>query len=167
MTGSRKQELIEELREVRSGLLASTLGLTELQLSTELVIDKWSIKDILGHIGSWEEEFLKVAEKFLKEEKPQYDYLIREENNWSEWNLSQWDKKKALNYKKTLEELFEIHERFVKLMESLPEESLSLKKLGSWGNEATIEQIILSEIDHEMEHARKILEWRKSKAGIV
>ena len=165
MTGSRKQELIEELREVRSGLLATTLGLTELQLSTELVTDKWSIKDILGHIASWEEEFLKVAEKFLKEEKPQYDYLIREENNWSEWNLSQWDKKKALNYKKTLEELFEIHERFVKLMESLPEESLSLKKLGSWGNESTIEQIILSEIDHEMEHARKILEWRKSKAS--
>ena len=167
MTISRNQELIERLREVRSGLLASTLGLTELQLSTELVTDKWSIKDVFGHIASWEEEFLKVVEKFLKEEKPQYDYLIREENNWSEWNLSQWDKKKALNYKKTLEELFEIHERFVKLMESLPEESLSLKKLGSWGNEATIEQIILSEIDHEMEHARKILEWRKSKADKV
>jgi|GEM_PF-1514717 len=167
MTGSRKQELIEELREVRSGLLATTLGLTEKQLSKELVTDKWSIKDVLGHVASWEEEFLKVAEKFLKEEKPQYDYLIPEENNWSEWNLAQWEKKKNLTYKKTLEELFEIHEQFVKLMESLPEESLSLKKLGSWGNEATIEQIILSEIDHEMEHARKILEWRKSKASIV
>ena len=165
MTISRNQDLIERLREVRSALLAATLGLAELQLSNELVTDKWSIKDVLGHIASWEEEFLKVVEKFLKEEKPQYDYLIREENNWSEWNLSQRDKKKALNYKKTLEELFEIHERFVKLMESLPEESLSLKKLGSWGNEATIEQIILSEIDHEMEHARKILEWRKFKAS--
>ena len=160
---NKVQELVEKLREVRSILLSSSLGLTEAQLSTDLVTEKWSVKDILGHIASWQEEFTNAINRFLNEEKPEYDQLIREENNWSEWNLAQWQKKKSLSYKKTLEDFLSVQDKFVKLLENLKETDLSIKKVGSWGNESTVEQIILSQIDHELEHTRQILDWRKVK----
>lgn len=159
---SKKQELIDKLREVRSTLLSTTLGLTEEQLTGELVTEKWAIKDILGHITSWEEEFSSVVNRFLAEEKPEYGYLIREDNNWSEWNLAQWEKKRGLSYKRTLVDFLEVHERLVRLIESLEEKDLQLKKMGSWGSESSIEQIILAQIDHELEHANQILEWREA-----
>jgi hypothetical protein len=156
-----KRDLMDKLREVRSTLLSTTLGLTEARLATELVTDKWTIKDILGHIASWEEEFTKVVQKFINEEEPNYDYLIEEDHNWSKWNLAEWEKKRKLSFKQTVDEFLRAHECFIKVIEGISEQELSVEKLGSWGKQATIEQIILAQIEHELEHGHQILDWRK------
>jgi uncharacterized damage-inducible protein DinB len=159
----KREELIRKLREVRSLLLTTTLGLKDKELTQELITDKWALKDILGHVASWEEEFIRVIQKFLREENPEYDYLIKEENNWSEWNLSQWEKKREWSYKTTLEKFSSVHEEFIALIKNLKVEDLAVRKSGSWGSESTIEEIILSQIDHEIEHCRQIVEWRQKK----
>jgi len=159
----KRDELIQKLREVRSLLLSTTLGLKEKELTQELITDKWALKDILGHVTSWEEEFIRVIQKFLREEIPNYDYVIKEENNWSEWNLAEWKRRKSLSYKQTMDQFLSAHEQFIDLIRKLEEKELAQRKIGSWGSESSIEEIILSQIDHEIEHCRQIVEWRQKK----
>ena len=159
----KREELIQKLRQVRSLLLSTTLGLKDKELTQELITDKWALKDILGHVASWEEEFISVIQKFLKEDTPCYGYLIKEENNWSEWNLTEWDRTKNLSFRQTEEQFLKVHEEFIDVIQDLKEEDLNLKKLGSWGSESSVEEIILSQIDHELHHCGQIVEWRQKK----
>ena len=61
-------------------------GLDETTLCNESVMNDWTLKDIRGHIVSWNEECRVNIEMIIRSEYPNYNYAISSENNFSTWN---------------------------------------------------------------------------------
>ena len=158
-----KVELLDKSEEARKKLLQAIEGLTEEEMTQGLVNPEWDIKDILGHITSWEEEDRKVAEEILKEGNPQFDYVISPEDNWREWNVKQVEKKRGYSLKRILSELEREHGKFMEMVRGLTEEQLTRKAVCPWQWESTVEGLIQTTFEHDEEHTEKILEWRKGK----
>ena len=56
----KKQYLLDTLENAWQQFKESYQGLSEAQISQPGVIGEWSVKDIIGHVTTWEEEALKA-----------------------------------------------------------------------------------------------------------
>jgi hypothetical protein len=158
-------ELVERLEAERKKLLQAIDGLTEEEMTQEKVNREWTVKDILGHITSWEEEDRKIAERILREDCPQSDYSISPDKNWREWNHRQIKKKKDYTIRRIYDELEVEHQRFVDMVKGLSEEQLGSKGNCPWQRESTVEELIQAVFEHDEEHVLKISEWRKRRGS--
>ena len=156
-----KVELLHRIEEGRKKLNQAIEGLTPKEMIQERVNQEWTVKDILGHITSWEEEDRKVAERIAREENPKFDYGISPENDWREWNREQVEKKRGYSLKRILKELEGEHKKFMEMVRRLTEEQLARNGICPWQMESTVEELIRVTYVHDEEHAEKILEWRK------
>jgi len=55
-----KQQLLDRLENAWADLQASFAGLSEAQMTQPGVTGDWSVKDILAHVTTWEEEALRM-----------------------------------------------------------------------------------------------------------
>ena len=53
-----RSQLLRRIDERWQALLASCAGLSDAEMSEPGVTGNWSVKDIIGHVTSWEEEAL-------------------------------------------------------------------------------------------------------------
>jgi hypothetical protein len=65
-----RQQLLKRLDAAWLDLQTSYAGLSDSQLMEAGVTGTWSVRDILTHITTWEEEALKYLPLILKGEKP-------------------------------------------------------------------------------------------------
>ncbi|HET8846031.1 MAG TPA: hypothetical protein VFN35_31500, partial [Ktedonobacteraceae bacterium] len=49
------QEILDQVITSRATLMSVIYGLSEAQLAVAGVVGRWSVKDLLAHIGKWEE----------------------------------------------------------------------------------------------------------------
>src|SRR2546427_10500793 len=54
-----KQQLLKQLEKAWAAIKESYAGLSDSQLTESGVMGNWSVKDILAHVITWEEEALK------------------------------------------------------------------------------------------------------------
>ncbi len=55
----KKHQVFQKLEQAWTELKESYAGLSDVQLMEPGVMDEWSVKDILAHVTTWEEEALK------------------------------------------------------------------------------------------------------------
>jgi hypothetical protein len=48
-----KREILNHLAEARTQLLSAVEGLSRTEMTTLLVSDAWTLREILAHIGGW------------------------------------------------------------------------------------------------------------------
>ena len=89
----RQTDFLQRLADANERLKVSINGLNETTLCNEPVLDDWTIKDILGHIVSWNDEFRANIGVILQGEHPGYDHQISGKDNFSAWN-EKWIAKK-------------------------------------------------------------------------
>lgn len=68
------QEILDHVITSRVALTSVVYGLSEAQLTTPGVVGRWSVKDLLAHLGKWEEVCLSELQKHLRGEEPGGDY---------------------------------------------------------------------------------------------
>jgi hypothetical protein len=68
------QEILDHVITSRVALTSVVYGLSEAQLTTSGVVGRWSVKDLLAHLGKWEEVCLTELQKHLRGEEPGGDY---------------------------------------------------------------------------------------------
>lgn len=66
----RQSAFLQRLTDAKERLQASIEGLDETTICTQPVIGEWTIKDILGHIVTWNEEFRANILMILQDELP-------------------------------------------------------------------------------------------------
>ena len=88
--GSKMQAIyLNRLADAETRLADSIRDLDETTLCTEFVLDDWTIKDILGHLVSWNKEFRSNIAVILQGEHPGYDHSISGKDDFNAWN-QQW-----------------------------------------------------------------------------
>ncbi|NHJ32443.1 MAG: hypothetical protein FK732_06245 [Asgard group archaeon] len=95
----------------------------------------WKTKELLLHLWSWDDEFVKICQHKIKDNLDQCKFEFQSmEMDYSEWNDYMLDKMKDINFKKaqkkfkeTRYKVLNIFEELIKLPETVEDEKSFLR----------------------------------------
>ncbi len=115
-------------------------------------IGDWSLKDIIGHLASWEAEVVTALRELREGRRPQI--LDFDQAKLDEWNNDHVERKRSLDFFGVLDQLRNGHSRLLEELELVSDEDLA--------TEHTVHnRLVLSVIDHERQH------WHEIAAQLV
>ncbi len=110
-------------------------------------VGEWSLKDIVGHINSWESEVVSGFHDLQKEEPPELLHFNRERIH--EWNQDHVENKRTISFWSIYEQFQAGRERLLRVIAAVSDEDL--------GTEGSIHnRLVHSVIDHERDHWHQI-----------
>jgi hypothetical protein len=146
-----KQQLLKQLEKAWTTIEESYAGLSDSQLTEPGVMDNWSVKDILAHVTTWEEEALKYLPLILTGGKPprysQYGGI-------DAFNARMAEQKRGLALSDVQRQLDETHRRLLDYIRSVPEEHFAQETRFR-------HRLRLDTYSHYPKHAKAIREWRE------
>jgi hypothetical protein len=150
-----RQQLLNKLDKAWAAFKESYTGLSELQLTEPGVTGDWSVKDILAHVTTWEEEALKYLPLISKGGRPPR-YITY--GGIDAFNAKMTEQKGGLSLADVLRQLDETHGRLIDYVQSVPEEQFTRETRFR-------RRLRLDTYSHYPIHARAIREWRERSAG--
>lgn len=146
----------ERIDAAWADFLAAWEGLDEDALTTPGVTGDWSVKDVLGHVTTWEQATMTLSQHQIDGTKPP---------GWSDdepWDLDAFNAresagKAALPLDEVRRQLAETHERLLAWLPTIPDEHLAT------GSDVE-DRLKADTWDHYPEHAAAIRAWRKARS---
>jgi hypothetical protein len=146
-----KQQLLKRLEKAWTEIKESYAGLSDAQLTEPGVIGDWSVKDILAHVTTWEEEALKYLPLILTGGRlPRYS----QSGGIDAFNAQMTEQKRSLAPSEVLSQLDETHRRLIDYIQSVPEEYITRETRFQ-------HRLRLDTYSHYPQHARAIQQWRE------
>ena len=130
----------------------SYAGLSDVQLVEAGVTGTWSVRDILAHVTTWEEEALKHLPLILKGGTPPR-YSVRY-GGIDAFNARMTEQKRSLSLSEVREQLAATHGRLVEYIQGAPEHQLT-------GDTRFRRRLRLDTYSHYPIHAEAIRQWRQ------
>jgi uncharacterized protein (TIGR03083 family) len=140
----------QQIERAWAALQDSYAGLPDARLTAPGVIGDWSVKDVLAHVTTWEEEALKHVPVILEGGRPPR-YVTY--GGIDAFNARMTEQKRALSLDEVLSQLHDTHDRLLGFVASMPEDQLLT------GSRAR-KRLRLDTYGHYPEHALAIREWR-------
>ncbi len=150
-----KADFLERMRAGRAGLNEAISGLTEDQMSQDIVAGEWSVKDILAHIAAWQGEVVIALERVGPNES---QALIDE--SVDEWNQRRVDERRRLPLVDVIQEFQDTHDRLLALLTASSDERIPLGPAG-WDETAKLWWLT----EHDGEHTDAVRAYRKRLAA--
>src|SRR6476620_6742285 len=103
-----REQLLNKLEKTWAALGESFAGLPEASLTEPGVMDHWSVKDILAHVTTWEEEALKYLPRIIEGGRPpRYSTLY--DGGIDTFNAQKAEEKRALSISEVMEQMDTVH----------------------------------------------------------
>jgi hypothetical protein len=112
----------------------------------------WRIRDIIGHVATWESEVTKTLHAFSRGE----EYIITnfEESDFNEHSVQE---QQGLSSQDVYEEWEKSREDFIKAIQDISPDQIQDDLLYPWGDErGSIQQLVEYMVEHEEEHKVEI-----------
>jgi uncharacterized damage-inducible protein DinB len=151
-----KEETLTKLAESRQALLQAIEGLSEEEMTQVQVEGVWTIKDVLGHITTWEEICLGPLRRFA--DGGPYDVQVIKD--YLAWNDVEAARKRDVPLDVILDELNTIRQGLVEAASRLSAGQWEQRVPFAWGGQGKIADTLRGLHVHEMEHVRHIQKWR-------
>jgi DinB superfamily len=149
------RDLLTRLDAAWRGFTQSYAGLSEAELLEPGVTEAWSVKDIIAHVTTWEEEALKHMPVILAGGRPpRYSATY---GGIDAFNAVMTAQKSAFTLSEVLARQETVHQRLLALIESLPADQLG-------GKSPVRRRLRLDTYGHYPIHASAIRRWRKHEA---
>ncbi len=117
------------------------------RMENAVVVGTWSVKDLLGHITTWESETIGNIERFLDPQRGD----MRSYPDADRFNEGAAQAKKALPLAEVTRDLEETHAGLLEFLKSLPEPAFQQEEISR--------RIKMDTHDHYKEHAETISSW--------
>ena len=111
-------------------------------------VGEWSVKDLLGHVTTWEQEAIRALRRYLDD---------RDTKALATWhdidglNARESDRKKAVSLSKLRSEFEKSHLQLLAFLSDFPEEQIGVSEVER--------RIIIDTYGHYAEHSTNIREW--------
>lgn len=152
-----RQQLLKRLNTAWQGFAESYAGLSEAQLMEPGVTGAWSVRDIIAHVTTWEEEALKHLPDILEGRRPpRYSVTY---GGIDAFNALMTTKKASLCLSEVFRQQDETHQRVIDVIERAPEVQLT-------GGTRFRRRLRLDTYSHYPKHANAIRRWRETRATI-
>lgn len=145
-----RERLLNRLEREWQAFLRSFAGLPDSVLLESGAVGWWSIRDVLAHIATWNEEALKNLPLIL-DNKPLTRYARY--GGIDAFNAREQERKRGLSLEQVRQELAATHERLMSFLKDCPE---SAYVTGS----RFLRRLRLDTYSHYREHASQIATWR-------
>jgi hypothetical protein len=120
-------------------------------------IGEWSLKDIVGHVASWEAEVINGLRQLREGKEP--EVMRFELENLDSWNRDHVERKREVNFWSVLEQLRGGRARLLEEIEAFSDEELT--------DDGSISGLLVhSIIDHDREHWHEIAAKLAGMAGV-
>ena len=147
-----KQKLLKQLEKTWAAFKEAYAGLSEEQMMEPGVTGDWSVKDILAHVTTWEQEALKVLPIILEGGRPPRYSVIY--GGIDAFNAQMAEQNRSLSLSEVLKGLDETHRRLIETVQNAPEEQFTRETRFR-------RRLRLDTYSHYPEHTRMIQEWRE------
>ena len=152
------QRLLERLDKAWRDFLESYAGLSEAELLKPGVTGSWSVRDIIAHVTTWEEEALKCLPLAIQGKRPpRYSVMY---GGIDAFNTRATAHKKGLALSEVLRQQSLVHHQLIDFIISVPEEYLG-------GATRFRHRLRMDAYGHYPKHAQAIREWRSSVHGLT
>ena len=115
----QKQQFLDRLEKQWAALKDSYTDLSAAQMEQGGVVGDWSIKDILAHVTTWEEESLEHLPTIAAGGTPPR-YSVAH-GGIDAFNAKKIEEKRRLSLAEVLEQLDDVHRRLVGYVQDVPE----------------------------------------------
>jgi hypothetical protein len=150
-----KQQLLKQLDKAWAAIKESYAGLSDALMMEPGVTGDWSVKDILAHITTWEEEAMKYLPLIIKGERPpRYSVMYGGINRF---NAQMTEQKRALPLSDVLKQLDETHRRLIESIHQAPQDQFTRETRFR-------HRLRVDTYSHYPKHARAIRQWRERSA---
>ena len=123
-------------------------------MSTPGVVGDWSVRDIIAHISTWEEECLKALPIILEGKRlPRYSDLY---GGINAFNAQMTEKYRLISLDEVLKRRDATHQRLLNYIRKAPQEQITAETRFR-------RRIRYDSYSHYPEHTEAILAWRKRK----
>jgi hypothetical protein len=151
-----RRQLLGRLDKAWMAFNESYAGLSNTQLTTPGVTGEWSVRDIIAHVTTWDEEALTHLPLILKGGTPPR-YSVQY-GGIDAFNALMTDRKRHLSLAEVLAEAAATHARLVRLVEGTAEPQLA-------GDTRFRRRLRLDTYGHYPIHAEAIRQWRRQTSG--
>ena len=149
-----RDRLLKRVDEAWVAFRRSYSGLSRSQMSEPGVTGAWSVRDILAHVTTWEEEALRHLPVVLKGGRPpRYSALY---GGIDAFNALMTERKKRLPFREVLRQQEETHRRLLAYIERTPADHLRSETRFR-------RRLRLDTYGHYPIHAAAIRRWRASR----
>jgi len=149
-------ELIAMLAHSRQEMLAALNGLAQ---ETE-IYESWGLKHLLAHIAGWEEACVTSVHAYVQGG----GYEIPSYRGIDAYNVLSVDTRAELSYAQVYAEWEMVRQELIAALEAVPAELAFGKMVLPWAETGTLEDLVDTMADHELEHAEDV---RKLKPASV
>ncbi|TET83532.1 MAG: DinB family protein [Anaerolineales bacterium] len=160
MNDGMKDDLLKKLTDSHSATRAILKGVDpEIRVYTDT---DWRIRDIIGHIATWDRQVAKSLRAFLAGT----EYAIPDmDGDETEFNQQAVFEQRELSIPKVYEEWEQARDHFKEAIRAIPSDQFPGDLLYPWGDErGSIAQLIEYMIDHDGEHRDEIVKAIKASA---
>ncbi len=146
-----RKQLLKRLDKAWSDFQESYAGLSDSQLLVPGVTGKWSVRDIIAHVTTWEEEALKHLPTVLRGGKPaRYSEVY---GGIDAFNARMTELKKGLSLRDVLQQMTNTHCQLIDFLETVPERCFRTETRFRY-------RLRLDTYSHYPKHARAVRKWR-------
>lgn len=153
-----KKYLLKRLAETHEAIKAIIAGI-DLNLRVYNDTD-WMIRDIIGHIATWDREMINTLQAFLKET----EYFIPDlDEDESDYNAQAVLDQRKYSEDQILAEWNKARAGFISVIRDIPDDRFPGDFVYPWGDErGSIRQLVDYFVEHDEEHRDEILNALKS-----
>ena len=152
-----RQQLLDKLDRAWTAFEESYAGLPDSDMTEPGVVEDWSVKDILVHVTTWEEEALKYLPLIAGGGTPPR-YSVQY-GGIDAFNALRTEQKRGLPLSEVLRQLEETHRQLVDYVRSVPEEQFTRET-------PFRHRLRVDTYSHYPTHARGIREWRQMREPV-
>jgi DinB family protein len=149
-----REQLLAKLDAAWTALTESYAGLPDSLLAEPGVVEDWSVKDILAHVTTWEEEALKYL-PFIVERRTPPRYSVQY-GGIDAFNALRTEQKRGLSLDEVLSGMEETHRRLIEYVRGVPEEQITRET-------PFRHRLRFDSYRHYLTHAQAIREWREER----
>ena len=146
-----REQLLARLDKAWTALGDSYAGLTEAEMMTPGVAGEWSVKDMLAHVATWEEEALKYLPLVLAGGRPP---RYASYGGIDAFNARMTEAKRGLSLDEVQRLLVETHRLLIAYLQRVPEEQFATETRFR-------HRLRLDTYSHYPLHANMIRAWRE------
>jgi hypothetical protein len=151
-----RQRLLKQLDKAWTVFKESYAGVSESQLTEPGVTAHWSVKDIIAHVTTWEQEALKYLPLLLTGGTP--PRYSTQYGGIDAFNAQMTEQKRGLSLSDVLKQQEDTHRRLIDYVQNAPEEQFIRETRFR-------RRLRLDTYSHYPKHAKAIRAWRGRSAG--
>jgi hypothetical protein len=151
-----RSQLLKRLDKAWEALKASYAGLSDSELMEPGVTGAWSVRDIIAHVTSWEEEALMhLPLIFAGGKPPRYSVMY---GGIDAFNAQATEQKRNLSLSEVLRHRDDTHRQLIEFIQSAPEDQFIRETRFR-------RRLRLDTYSHYPKHADAIRKWREQRSA--